>query len=117
MKISSFRETEQFGKNIGVSLSGKALRKANYQYLVEQVESKLASGKTNILSFVGRVTLAKSVIEVIPTYTMMTNAMQVTYIDEIQRLQCNFIWSDTTDKKKMHIVKWDTLTKPNPSGG
>lgn len=83
-KIAKFRETGSFGKYLGVPLSGKALKRNDFQYILEQVDDILASWKSNVLSFAGRVTLAKSVIEVIPTYAMMKNMLPISCIKDIQ---------------------------------
>lgn len=72
-QMFGFKDMNQLGEYLGVPLSGKALQKMDYQYLVDQVSARLANSETNVLSFTGRATLAKSVIEVIPTYPMMMN--------------------------------------------
>ncbi|XP_058762472.1 uncharacterized protein LOC131635855 [Vicia villosa] len=116
-KIANFRETSSFGKYLRVPLSGKALKRNDFHYILEQVEGRLANWKANVLSFAGRVTLVKSVIEVVPTYAMMTNMLPISCIKDIQRVQRNFIWGDTSTKKKMHLVNWDTITNPKDRGG
>lgn len=68
---SSFKETSSLGTYLGIPLSGKNPRVKYYKYLIEKVQSKLAHWNNNKLSFVGIVTLAKDVIEALPTYTMM----------------------------------------------
>lgn len=110
LQISNLKESHNFGKYLKVPLSGKSLRKADYHYIMEQLVAKLASWKTNFLSFVGRVTLAKSVMEVIPIYHMMTNMLSKYCIDESNKIHRNFIWGNTTDKRRYHVIKWDTIT-------
>ncbi|XP_058775278.1 uncharacterized protein LOC131649534 [Vicia villosa] len=85
--ISGFRETQSFDKYLGIPLKGKANRKQDFQYVVDQVANKLSGWKARNLSFAGRVTLAKSVIEAIPTYPMMTNLIPKASIYEIQKIQ------------------------------
>ncbi|MCI19046.1 putative ribonuclease H protein, partial [Trifolium medium] len=63
--MSGFRETDQLGKYLGVPLTGRAPRREDFQYIIDQVQNKLASWKAHLLSFAGRVTLAKSVMEAI----------------------------------------------------
>jgi hypothetical protein len=62
--------------------------------------------------FAGRLTLAKSVIEVVPTYSMMSSKIPKACIDEIQKIQRNFIWGDTDQKRRFHVVGWDKVTMP-----
>lgn len=67
--------------------------------------------------FAGRVTLAKSVLEAIPTYSMLTCKLPRDSLKEIQKVQRAFIWGDTDESKKAHTVKWDQITKPIDKGG
>lgn len=65
-QMSKSRKVTSFGKYLGVPLSGKKLRMNECNYIVNQVAAKLNTWKRNNLSLAGRLTLAKSVIEVIP---------------------------------------------------
>lgn len=84
-----------------------------YQMLIlDDKTSKLECNllKTNQISFAGRVTLTKSVLQAVPVYPMMTNILPKTCIEEIQYLQKRFIWGDTLEKQKYHVVNLDMLT-------
>jgi hypothetical protein len=115
--MSGFRETNQLGKYLGVPLTGKAPRRQDFQYIIDQVSAKLSNWKAQQLSFAGRVTLAKSVIEAVPIYPMMTNKIPKSCLEEIQKLQRNFIWGDKEGAKKYHAVSWEMVTKPKDCGG
>lgn len=92
------------GKYLGVPLSGRIQRMKYYQYLMEHVSSKMARWKTNYHSFVGRIMLAKSVIEAMLIYPMMKQAMMKFIVCKIAlyvgvrlrreyTMQSNGIWS------------------------
>jgi ribonuclease HI len=117
IQTSSFRETGHLGKYLGVPVTGRAPRKADYQYIIDHVSSKLANWKADQLSFAGRITLAKSVMEAIPIYPMMTNCIPKGCLEEIQRLQRNFIWGDINGARKYHAVGWEVVTTPKCYGG
>jgi len=117
LQLSGYRESNSLEKYLGVPLLGKAPKTEDYNYIIDQVSMKLASWKANHLSFAGRVTLAKSVMEAIPIYPMMTTIIPRSCVDEIQRMQRRFIWGDTDEKRRYHSVGWDALTKPKISGG
>jgi ribonuclease HI len=85
--------------------------------MIEKVKARLSGWKTRHLSLAGRITLAKSVIQAIPIYPMMSMPIPRTCLNEIEKLQRAFIWGDTTDKKKAHMVGWDIMTKPKKYGG
>lgn len=65
----------------------------------------------------GRVTLVKSVITSIPSYTMQTTRIPKATIDEIEKLCKSFIWGHPTDRRGFHLVLWDTITQPIGRGG
>jgi hypothetical protein len=81
------------------------------------MQNKLAAWKAKNLSFAGRVTLAKSVMEAIPIYPMMTTNIPQSVLHEIQRLQRSFIWGDSSEGRKYHAVKWHVITQPKNLGG
>lgn len=70
--LSGFRVTNNLGKYFGVPLIGRAPRRGDYQFLIDLVQEKLSSWKAKHLSFADRLTHAKSVIEALPLYSMMT---------------------------------------------
>lgn len=72
----------------------------------------LANWKANHLSLARRVTLAKSVIEAVPLYPMMTTIIPKACIEEIQKLQRKFVWGDTEVSRRYHAVGWETMSKP-----
>ncbi|MCH97635.1 putative ribonuclease H protein [Trifolium medium] len=78
MSGQQFRETNALGKYLGVPLTGRAPRKQDYRCVIEQVCAKLSAWKAKHLSFAGRLTLAKSVLEDVPIYPMMTAVLPKT---------------------------------------
>jgi ribonuclease HI len=116
-RISGFKETANLGRYLGVPLLGRAPKRNDFQYLVDQVEAKLSSWKAKQLSFAGRVTLAKSVLEAVPIYPMMTTKIPKSCLDDIERIQRSFIWGDTDSGRKFHAVRWDKVTTPKRMGG
>lgn len=102
--LYGYRITNNLGKYFGVPLSGKMLRKNDFHYLVDQISTKLASWKKNSLSLAERITLAKSVLEVIPLYLMMTNRIPKAIVNEIHSMQNKFIWGD--NRSKGRYMQW-----------
>ncbi|GAU11214.1 hypothetical protein TSUD_342040 [Trifolium subterraneum] len=115
--ISGFNEATSLGKYLGVPLVGRAPKRSDYSYLINQVKTKLSKWKAKQLSFAGRVTLSKAVIEAIPIYPMMTTAIPKACLQEIQKIQRAFIWGDDDDGRKYHAVNWEIVTKPKAYGG
>lgn len=59
----------------------------------------------------GRATLAHSVTITIPSYTMLTFKLPASVCDRLDRLNRNFSWGDTPERKKLHLVKWEQVCK------
>lgn len=95
LNLSRIKETSNLGKYVRMPLTSKTPMHKYINYILENAKSKLTSWKVKHLSFADRVTLAKSVLEVILTYTMMSNVIPKESLKEIQALQRNFIWDDT----------------------
>lgn len=114
---SGFKETAHLGRYLGVPLIGRAPRQADFRGLIEKVRNKLSGWKADHLSFTGRVTLSKAVIQAIPVYTMMTMPIPKSCLNEIQRLQRRFVWGDNNQSRKWHAVKWSVVTMPRHLGG
>jgi hypothetical protein len=64
--MSGCNETPSLGKYLGVPLVGRAPKRSDYNSLISQVKAKLSNWKAKQLSFAGRITLSKAVIEAVP---------------------------------------------------
>lgn len=99
-----FRETSYLGTYLGVPLSGKSPKIKDFRHLIEKVQTKPAHWKRSQLSFASQVTLAKSMIETIPTYTMMYVPIPQDCFNKIQQSQRSFIWGDSNKKRHLHTI-------------
>ena len=61
--------------------------------------------------------LIKSVIQVIPTYTMSCFKLPKGLIKDLEILICKFWWGYGGDSRKVHWVKWDKLCEAKEVGG
>ncbi|CAK8563195.1 unnamed protein product [Lathyrus sativus] len=112
-----FRETTSLGTYLRVPLFGKSPKFKDFWYLIEKVQTKLVHWKCSQLSFAGRVTLAKAIIEALPTYTMMYVPLPKAYVNKIHQCQRSFIWGDTNDKKQTHSICWSIINKDKKVDG
>lgn len=56
-------------------------------------------------------------LQAVPIYPMMSDMLPKKCVEDIHRLQRNFILGETNDNKNIHAVNWDTITKPKMYGG
>ncbi|CAN1152791.1 Putative ribonuclease H protein At1g65750 [Linum perenne] len=80
------------------------------------MQNKLAGWKRNSLSLAGRVTLALSVLNAIPTYAMQTSALPISITSHIDSILRSFVWGSSPDKKKPHLLSWDSICRSKEQG-
>jgi len=70
VSVTGIRNTSSLDKYLGFPIFHGGMKKVDYEFLIDKVQSRLASWKNKLLNKVGRLTLAKSVLDAIPTYYM-----------------------------------------------
>ena len=110
-------EIMQYEKYLGLpSLVGKR-KKESFNYIKEKVWRKLQGWEAKLLSQAEREVLLKAVIQAIPTYTMGCFKLPVGLCNEIETLIKKFLWGQRGDRRKIHWVKWEEMTKSKTIGG
>lgn len=104
-------------KYLGLPLGANPRRKETWQPVLEKVRSRLARWKRKLLSFVGRLTLIKAVVSSLPVYYLSLFRIPEGVAKEIERLQASFLWGGSDLKRKIHMVKWEEITKRVDQGG
>lgn len=79
--------------------------------------SRLAGWKARFLSLPARSLLIQTVMAAIPAYVMQCVALPVSLCNKLDAVQRNFLWGDTDERKKIHLVSWKKVTKPKNQGG
>ena len=106
-----------FGKYLGFPLKHKGSDKNHFKFVVEKVMRKLVAWKSNYLSFAGRAVPVKSVMSTIPNYVMQGSALLVHLCEKLDRVNQNFLYGTTDDKRKIHLVGWSKIIKSKEEGG
>lgn len=91
------------------------LKKEDFNFVIDNLQNRLASWKGKLLNKAGRVTLVKSVLCVIPTYYMQLNWFPSSVCSQIDRMANNFVWKGSADKG-VHLVSWEKITRPKTEG-
>ena len=61
--------------------------------------------------------LMKSTSTPIPDYYMQCHALPIKTCSAIGKLNRDFLWGFTQEKRKLHLVNWNTVTLPKQYGG
>ncbi|CAN1188123.1 Putative ribonuclease H protein At1g65750, partial [Linum perenne] len=109
--------TSDLGRYLGVPILHGRVTKHTYDFIQDRMNSRLAEWKAVNLSLAGRVTLATSVLNSIPSYIMQTAFLPFSLCDKIDRIIRNFIWGSEGGTMKIHNVNWEIVCKPKKFGG
>ena len=77
----------------------------SYQYLVDNIRSRIEGWQAKYLSMASRATLIKASVTSIPIYAMQTTLLPQKISHQIDKLSCNFLWGDTKHHRGYHTVK------------
>ncbi|PKI69426.1 hypothetical protein CRG98_010224 [Punica granatum] len=64
-----------------------------------------------------RAVLINSTYAAIPSYFMQCSRLPQSTLSSLDRLNRDFLWSSTSDKRKLHLVSWKVVTKSKDMGG
>ena len=79
--------------------------------------SKLAIWKAKFLAFAGRVVLIKSTMLAIPNYVMQGAALPMHVCEKLDKINRDFLWESTNERRRMHMVGWNKIVKSKEEGG
>ncbi|KAL5560987.1 hypothetical protein UlMin_030734 [Ulmus minor] len=93
-------------------------RNKDFNFLVEQLDSKLAGWKARTLSKAKKLILIKSIALAVPTYSMQTVKLRSAICSKLDARIRSFWWGPSSNGRKPLCLKaWDALCKPKSLGG
>eukprot|EP00253_Pinus_taeda_P022654 PITA_22654 len=117
IRILGFKKGELPTKYLGNVLDYTSRRMKNWQGVLDKLNNKVANWAFRVLNIVGRIVLAKSVLQAIPIYPLSIMAAPVGVCAKIREIIRKFIWSGSDQKKKWALVSWSQLTERKEKGG
>ena len=73
--------------------------------------------KSKTLSLWGRLTLAKVVLGILPTFYFSLFVAPTGVIKKLESIRRRFLWGGTDEKKRINWVAWQSVTAPKETGG
>ncbi|KAL9997323.1 putative reverse transcriptase zinc-binding domain-containing protein [Helianthus debilis subsp. tardiflorus] len=104
-------------KYLGLQVGANMNQIKNWDPVVNTFKKRLSLWKANTLSFGGRVTLVRSVLNAIPTYFFSLFKAPIGVINHLEKLRRDFLWGATPEKDKMKWVAWKNVMTPKDYGG
>src|SRR4051812_31440764 len=111
------RTEEKEFKFLGILIGANPRRISSWTPLLNNFRRKLNSWKGRFLSFGGRITLLKSVLSTLSIFYLSFYKAPKKIIGEINKLQSNFLWGGSEEKKKIHWISWKEVCLPLDIGG
>lgn len=105
------------GKYLGVPEHSGRKKRDLFTSIVDRIRQRAVSWSSRCLSRAGKLTMLKSVLTAIPTYTMSCFELPVSLCKRIQSALTRFWWDGPDNKRKMSWVAWSRLTKSKAEGG
>lgn len=114
--ITAIRSASSLDKYLGFPILKGRAKKADFDFIVDKMQSRLASWKHRFLNKAGRLALATSVLSLIPSYYMQIFWMPQSICNLIDRTTRDFIWKGITNKG-VNLVGWNKISCPKKLGG
>ncbi len=114
LKVSS---TPDLGRYLGFPLKSNGRNTRESNFIVERVQAKLSNWKAKLLSPAGRLVLIQAVTSAVPACYMQSTALPSRICNTLDRINRNFLWGSSEEKKKMHMVGWDKICRAKSLGG
>ncbi|KAI8548067.1 hypothetical protein RHMOL_Rhmol07G0243600 [Rhododendron molle] len=104
-------------KYLGLPLGANPNRIRTWDPVVERMEKRLSVWRGRFNTSGERLTLLNSSLSSLPIYFMSLFKMPVAVAKVLEKIQRQFFWGDTMKKRKLHLVKWELITKKKEFGG
>ena len=109
--------TNNLGRYLGFPILHKGRNGNAYNFVIERVQDKLVGWKARVLSLAGKRVLINSASTPIVEYYMQCCALLAKVCKPVDKLHRDFLWVSTEEKRKLHLVNWNTVILPRDRGG
>lgn len=103
--------TNNLGRYLGFPLLHQGGNGNAFNFVVANIHGKLVGWKTKLLSRAGRLILLQAAAP-IADYYMQCHALPIKVYNAIDKAIPDFLWGSTVEKRKLHMVNWQTVTFP-----
>ncbi|KAF5790976.1 putative RNA-directed DNA polymerase [Helianthus annuus] len=104
-------------KHLGLLVGANMNLARNWKPVIEIFKYRLSIWKAKTLSYGGRITLIKSVLNTLPTYYLSLFRAPLKVVDALDKIRRVFFWGGSEEKAKMNWVAWDKTIAPIEYGG
>ncbi|CAA7037002.1 unnamed protein product, partial [Microthlaspi erraticum] len=116
-KASGIEKEEGKGKYLGLPESFGRKKKDPFTMIVDRIHQRSVHYSSRFLSSAGKLTMLKSVLSAMPTYSMSCFKLPAGLCKRIQSALTRFWWDSKIGERKMCWLSWDKLTRSKRDGG
>jgi len=102
---------------LGVPVGANMNLRSSWDPIIEKLKSKLSLWKSKMLSFGGKITLAKSVLGSLPSYYLSIFVAPMGVLESLEKIRRQFIWGGSDQKGGICWVTWEKITASKELGG
>jgi hypothetical protein len=104
-------------KYLGLPIPEGCMKNDKFKPTKEKLQKKCSDWSEKYMSGAAKETLVKSVAQAVANYAMSVFKFSASLCDELSQIIRNFWWGDELDRKKVHWMGWDRMTRPKSHGG
>lgn len=104
-------------KFLGIPIGANPRRYDTWEPVISKVRLRLSSWKSRQLTIGGRLTLINSVLSSLPLYFFSFYKAPKKVINELVRLQKQFLWGGHSERRKIAWVSWEKICLSKDKGG
>jgi len=116
-KYTGFHQKEAPLIYLGCPLFVGRPRIIYFSELINKVVNRITGWQSKILSYGGKLTLIKHVLQSLPIHFLAATSTPSTVMKQIQGIMADFFWGWRKDKKKYHWSSWKNLSFPYDEEG
>ncbi|GAU36899.1 hypothetical protein TSUD_220680 [Trifolium subterraneum] len=117
LQHTGYTIVNSLGKYLGANIAPGRATRGKFSHIIGKIQNCLSGWKHQCLSLTGRLTLCKSVINSIPYFHMQYAKIPKTLCDEMEKIQRGFLWGDTDQARKPHLISWEVCCLPKEDEG
>jgi hypothetical protein len=111
-------ETEAFeDKYLGLPVPEGGMKGNKFKPMKGRFARRASDWNEKYMSSGAKETLIKSVLQSLTTYAMGVFKFPAGVTDELAKIIRDFWWGDEENKRKMHWMFWEKITRPKSQGG
>jgi hypothetical protein len=104
-------------KYLGLPVPEGRMKKGKFQPLKSKFIKRASDWVEKYMTGAAKEILVKAVLQSLPTYAMGIFRFPAGLVDDLSQVIRNFWWGDEHDRRRMHWMSWDKMTRPKSQGG